>query len=320
MKRYDNPLTLIRILSDYCYHSGQKLGETLGVSRVTINHYIQQLKSWGIEVCSIPNRGYRLLYPIQLLDKEAITAQLGEQHVHLIPVIDSTNQYLLEHITTLSSGDICVAEYQSIGRGRRGRQWFSPFGTNLYYSMYWCLENGMSAIMGLSIVIGITVVEVLTKFSGNAVKLKWPNDIYLNDKKLAGILVELNGQVGDVTHVVLGIGINLFMRQVEPSIVTQLWANLENQLIDRNQLVITLTQHLKKALQLFEQQGLEPFINKWQALDNFINQPVRLISGNKIITGINRGIDLQGAILLEQNGIIIPYIGNEISLRGQETQ
>lgn len=133
---------------------------------------------------------------MQLLDEKAINAQLEDGRLTVIPVIDSTNQYLMDRMASLQSGDACVAEYQQAGRGRRGRQWFSPFGSNLYLSMYWHLEQGPAAAMGLSLVIGIVIAEALQQQGAPDIRVKWPNDIYLNDRKLAGILVELTGKTG----------------------------------------------------------------------------------------------------------------------------
>ncbi|MDU6061180.1 MAG: biotin operon repressor, partial [Enterobacter sp.] len=137
MKDHSIPLKLVEILSDGEFHSGEQLGESLGMSRAAINKHIQTLKSWGLDIYTVTGKGYSLPAPMQLLNEEAILAQLHQPNLAIIPVIDSTNQYLLERMNELQSGDACIAEYQQAGRGRRGRQWFSPFGANLYMSMYW---------------------------------------------------------------------------------------------------------------------------------------------------------------------------------------
>lgn len=142
MKDNTIPLTLIGILADGEFHSGEQLGEQLGMSRAAINKHIQTLRDWGVDVFTVPGKGYSLPEPIQLLNEEVIRSQIGHGNVAVLPVIDSTNQYLLDRLSELKSGDACVAEYQQAGRGRRGRKWFSPFGANLYLSMYWRLEQG----------------------------------------------------------------------------------------------------------------------------------------------------------------------------------
>ncbi|WCG82658.1 bifunctional biotin--[acetyl-CoA-carboxylase] ligase/biotin operon repressor BirA [Pectobacterium sp. A5351] len=318
MKDHTIPLKLIAILADGNCHSGEDLGEVMGMSRSAINKHIQTIREWGIDVMTLTGKGYSLPSPMQLLDVEKITSLVNGGHVSVFPVIDSTNQYLLTRLDSLSSGDTCLAEYQSAGRGRRGRQWVSPFGTNLYLSLFWRLEQGPAAAVGVSVAIGIVMAEVLHSLGAEGVRVKWPNDLYLHDRKLAGILVELNGRTGDAANLVIGIGINLTMRESNIDTINQGWINLQEAGIDidRNTLAITLINALRSALIQFEQEGLAPFVSRWEALDNFYNRNVKLIIGDKEIYGIGRGIDKQGALLLERDGEIVPYIGGEISLRG----
>ncbi len=320
MKDNTIPLTLVSILADGEFHSGEQLGERLGMSRAAINKHIQTLRDWGVDVFTVPGKGYSLPEPIQLLNEELIVTQVQTGKVAVLPVIDSTNQYLLDRIGELRSGDACVAEYQQAGRGRRGRKWFSPFGANLYLSMYWRLEQGPAAAIGLSLVIGIIMAEVLQELGAENVRVKWPNDLYLGDRKLAGILVELTGKTGDAAQIVIGAGINLAMRHAESDVINQDWVNLQEAgvVIDRNTLAVRLINELRAALQSFEQEGLSPWLSRWKKLDNFIDRPVKLIIGEREIFGISRGIDAQGALLLEQDGVIKPWMGGEISLRSAE--
>ena len=319
MKDITVPLHLISILADGEFHSGEQLGGALGMSRAAINKHIQTVRDWGVDIFTVPGKGYSLPHPIQLLDEAKIHSMLPAGRVNVLPVIDSTNQYLLDRIGELSSGDACVAEYQQAGRGRRGRKWFSPFGSNLYLSMYWKLDQGPAAAMGLSLVIGIVMAEVLQRLGAEDVRVKWPNDLYLKDRKLAGILVELTGKTGDAAQLVIGAGINLKMREPEADTINQGWINLQEAgvNIDRNELTAMLLKELRAALLHFEKEGLAPFISRWRGLDNFLDRPVKLLIGVQEIHGIERGIDQQGALLLEQDGIIKPYIGGEISLRGR---
>ena len=320
MKDNTIPLTLMSILADGQFHSGEQLGDSLGMSRAAINKHIQTLRDWGVDVFTVPGKGYSLPEPVQLLDEEVIRNQVQKGSVAVLPVIDSTNQYLLDRLSSLQSGDACIAEYQQAGRGRRGRKWFSPFGANLYLSMYWRLEEGPAAAIGLSLVIGIVMAEVLHDLGADQVRIKWPNDLYLQDRKLAGILVELTGKTGDAAQIVIGAGINLAMRRVESEVVNQGWINLQEAgiKIDRNKLAVRLINELRVALEQFEKEGLSPFLMRWEKLDNFIHRPVKLIIGDREIFGISRGIDEQGALLLEQNGAIKAWVGGEISLRSAE--
>ncbi|WP_372773756.1 bifunctional biotin--[acetyl-CoA-carboxylase] ligase/biotin operon repressor BirA [Pantoea sp. WEP] len=317
MKDHSVPLKLVALLADGEFHSGEQLGEALGMSRAAVNKHIQTLKSWGLDVYTVTGKGYSLPAPIQLLNEEAILAHLHQPDLAVIPVIDSTNQYLLDRMDQLNSGYACIAEYQQAGRGRRGRKWFSPFGANLYMSMYWRLEQGPAAAMGLSLVIGIVMAEVIQSLGAADVRVKWPNDLYLQDRKLAGILVELTGKTGDAAQIVMGAGINLVMRGEGTTEINQGWINLQEAGIEinRNELAARLINRLREALPLFERDGLAPFVGRWEALDNFIHRPVKLLIGDREVHGIARGIDKQGGLLLEQDGEIKSWVGGEISLR-----
>ncbi|WP_036773859.1 bifunctional biotin--[acetyl-CoA-carboxylase] ligase/biotin operon repressor BirA [Photorhabdus australis] len=320
MKDITVPLQLIKTLSDGEVHSGQQLGQNLGMSRAGINKHIQTIREWGIELETVPGKGYSFPAPVQLLDEYIILQHLPEGRITVLPVIDSTNQYLLERLSGLKSGDACVAEYQYAGRGRRGRKWVSPFGKNLYLSMYWRLEQGPAAAIGLSLVVGIIIAEVLHRLGADKIKVKWPNDLYLDDKKLAGILVELMGKTGDAAQVVIGAGINIGMEHKDKESINQQWINLQQAGIevDRNKLAVEIILELRKALIQFENEGLSSFVSRWFELDNFMDRPVKLIIGNQEVYGIAKGINQQGALLLDQDSVITPYIGGEISLRGCE--
>lgn len=319
MKDYQVTLKIIDALADGQFHSGEQLGNMLGMSRAAVNQHLKILKEWGLEISRVTGKGYCLPEPLDLLNQQMITTTLQTPQVEVIPVIDSTNQYILNNIDRLNSGDACLAEYQQAGRGRRGRKWFSPFGTNLYLSMYWQLEQGPAAAMGLSLVIGIITAEVLKSQGCHDVRVKWPNDLYIKDQKVAGILVEMTGKTGDVAHVVIGAGINIAMRSVDPGVVNQDWTSLQQIGInlDRNLLASEIIKQLRLALHQFEEQGMPAFIERWNALDNFLGRPVKLLIGERVEHGIARGINEYGALMLEQDGAMQAWVGGEISLRAE---
>lgn len=317
MREHNVKLSLLSTLADGTFHSGESLGEQLGMSRAAISKHIQGIQAWGIDIFRVQGKGYQLAEPLTLLDEREIQSQVRNP-VELHPIIDSTNQYLLDRISQLSSGSVCLAEYQKSGRGRRGRHWVSPFGSNLYFSMYWRLDAGMAAAMGLSLVVGVAVVEALERMGLVGVKLKWPNDLYFNDRKLAGILVEMSGQAGGAANLVVGIGMNLSMQDKGKNI-DQPWTSLADVIggehIDRNQLAIQLIRALDEALQQYEYTGMQDFVERWNRLDNFLGRQVRLLIGPNEIVGIERGIDPHGGVQLETSEGIKSYIGGEISLR-----
>ncbi|OEE63258.1 biotin--[acetyl-CoA-carboxylase] synthetase [Enterovibrio norvegicus FF-454] len=312
-------LALIKILADGQFHSGEKLGQELGMSRAAISKHIKVLQQWGLDVFRVQGKGYCLPSALDLLEEQPLRAKLNTTDFSLIPVIGSTNQYLLDRVGQLASGTACLAEYQQTGRGRRGRTWFSPFGANLYLSMYWRLDAGMAAAMGLSLVVGVSMAETLAQLGAENVKVKWPNDLYWNDRKLAGILVEMTGQAGEAAHLVIGMGLNVAMP--DTNAVDQDWANLKDTchtLPDKNKLAAALINGVTDALKQYEETGMTGFVERWDRYDNFNGRAVKLLLGERVVKGIARGINEQGALLLETEAGITPYLGGEISLRADE--
>lgn len=307
---------LIQCLADGQFHSGQSLGNKLGISRMAVSKHIQSLGDWGLEVFSVQGRGYRLSHSMDLLSESALHRALPHRAILFEPIIDSTNQYLLNRIGLLPSGSVCLAEYQAAGRGRRGRKWHSPFGTNLYLSLYWCFADGMNAITGLSLVAGIALANALTALGAEDIKLKWPNDLYWQGRKLAGILVEMTGQVGRAAHVVIGIGLNISM--VENPEIDQMWANLSQtckKTPSKSAIACEIIERLILTLNEFEAKGFAHFIPQWQAYDHFYQQPVQVITSQQVIRGIAQGVNAQGALLLSHHGTTQSYMAGEVSLR-----
>jgi len=315
---------LIKQLATGQFISGQLLADQLGVSRTAVAKHMNSLADMGLDVFRVTGKGYKLAESLTLLDKNCIVALLSsntiQPMVEVHNIIDSTNNYLMRRLPNqIVNGQVCFAEYQSAGRGRRGRQWISPFGSHIYMSMYWYLEQGMSAAMGLSTVAALAVSDAIKKLYDVEVQLKWPNDIYLKGVKLAGILIDLDGQTLEPCHCVIGIGINLQMPEKSAKQVDQPWTDLQANIavdIDRNQLAAALIDSLIKRLQQHQISGLSEMVPEWQQQDYFYKKDVKLITGKKETIGVCRGINDQGALLLEVDGNIQTIYGGEVSLRG----
>ena len=204
-------------LADGHFHSGEELGQRFGVSRTAISNQVKNLIDLGLDVFSVHGKGYKLAEAFTLLNEEKIRQSLSLDHdIEVFPIIDSTNSYLMERIRSsknASNGHTVLAECQTAGRGRRGRTWVSPFGSHIYLSQYRIIEDGLAAAAGLSLAIGIAVKNACDKVSGGELELKWPNDILYKKKKVAGILIEAEGQSDGLCHIVIGIGINVDMPQ-----------------------------------------------------------------------------------------------------------
>ncbi|WP_206483152.1 bifunctional biotin--[acetyl-CoA-carboxylase] ligase/biotin operon repressor BirA [Thalassotalea sp. G2M2-11] len=317
---------LIKQLASGQFVSGELIGKELGISRAAVSKQIAGLAEMGIDVFSVTGKGYRLASPILLLDKTSILAQLSVQalatklEVHAL--IDSTNSYLMRRIPhQIKQGQTIIAEYQSAGRGRRGRQWISPFGSHIYMSMYWYLEQGMSAAMGLSVVTALAVSDAIKRLYQIDVELKWPNDIYLEGKKLAGILIDLEGQALEPCHSVIGIGLNIAMPLDAANEIDQPWTDLQSHLttqVDRNELCAAIINALYTRLEQHKHHGIVTMVDDWLAQDLYLNKSVKLITGDREVLGVCRGINNQGALLLESDGQIKPVYGGEVSVRGRE--
>lgn len=308
---------LLSMLADGGFHSGEQIGITLGISRAAISQQIKSLRQLGLEIFSITGKGYRLNTPLQPLNAEMIRSHIQGAPVHTCAVIGSTNQYMMAQLERWQKGECLLAETQTAGRGRRGRQWHSPFGSQFIMSMYWRLDDGPSAAMGLSLAIGVTVVRALEAQGYQGLSLKWPNDIYMARRKLAGILVEMSAAVGGLCHLVIGVGINLNLPDEVIARLDQPCAHLTEQIevIDRNKLSAAIIHALRETLALFEQQGLSAFLTEWNRLDMFMQQPVKVLLGDQIIHGTYCGIDGQGNMLLQDGNGIRKFVGGEISLR-----
>ncbi|MEI6894203.1 MAG: bifunctional biotin--[acetyl-CoA-carboxylase] ligase/biotin operon repressor BirA [Colwellia sp.] len=317
---------LIKALAVGEFVSGQLLGEQLGISRTAIAKHIKALTDIGLDIYSVTGKGYKLAKPLYLLDKEKIIPRLdsfdGLPLIEVHNLIDSTNDYLMRRLPNqLSTGQVCLAEYQSAGRGRRGRKWISPFGSQIYLSMYWYLEQGLSASMGLSLVTALAVSDAVKAHCKVQVQLKWPNDIYLDGVKLAGILIDLEGQALEPSHCVIGIGLNMKMPESSGKLIEQQWTDLQSHSkvkLDRNALCAQLINCLRQRLHQYQQVGLTSMLAEWHSHDTFLNKRVKLITGERITHGICRGVNNQGALLLEVNGQIKAIYGGEVSLRMDE--
>ena len=264
---------------------------------------------------------------LELLDRELIVSALTVEararvsQLELHSVLDSTNTYLLTGaLTGWPSGVVCLAERQSKGRGRQGRDWLTPFGTGLAFSLLWRFTLPPPALSGLSLVTGLAVARVLRDFGVAEVGLKWPNDVLWRGRKLGGILLE-SGATADGVHVVAGIGLNIALPRQDAAAIDQPWVDLreilQTERISRNHLAAWLISELVKTFVRFQDQGgFASLAAEWARFDRIAGQRVRLNLPQATLTGIARGVDATGALLLETaDGRLQPCIGGEISLR-----
>ena len=314
------------MLADGQFHSGTELAEVLAISRSGIWKQFQSLDELGLEYIAVTGKGYRLVKPLELLDKRLIFANLDDNAKASITAFDlfdripSTNSHLVKRTAeNAPSGCVCLAEQQTAGRGRRGRNWVSPFGKNIYLSILWRFQSSPMAISGLSLVIGVAVVRALKQHFPYDFQLKWPNDIYCNNKKLGGILVEVSGESDGPCAAVIGLGLNISLSQSEAVSITQEWIDLcriigEPIITVRNLLVSTLLNQLFQVLVKFEEVGIATYLNEWREYDCLKDKPGTLYIGERSYKGIVKGIDDQGLLLLARpDGTIQAYASGEVS-------
>lgn len=235
----------------------------------------------------------------------------------ILPQIDSTNSYLMNRAqTNAPTGCVCIAEQQSEGKGRRGRQWISPQGQNIYCSLLWRFHNA-EKLNGLSLAIGVGVMRVLNHYGIANVGLKWPNDIYSDGKKLGGILVEVSTHSNGSASAIIGLGLNLHL---PPNIesITQAYTDLSHVApqvqLERNHVVAQLLNELLPIVATFEKQGMSAYLEEWRSYDCLLNKSATLFVGSQQLSGIVQGIDENGLLKLQrENGDIQAFASGEVS-------
>ncbi|MCI0511029.1 BirA family biotin operon repressor/biotin-[acetyl-CoA-carboxylase] ligase [Chromohalobacter marismortui] len=320
---------LIRLLSDGEYHSGEQLGERLGVSRTAIWKQLKKLEKMGLQLEAVKGQGYRLSEPLDLLSGPAIIERLpAEPRHHLTRLfvedaLPSTSTFLRERFQQgAGHAEVCLAESQSAGRGRRGRQWLCPWGQGLLFSLGWRFDAGASALEGLSLAVGVVVAEVLEALSV-PVALKWPNDVLLcreeGPAKLAGILLEVSGDVAGPCEVVIGIGLNVALPDAARSSVGQPVAALHDVRPDvsRNALSAALVGAMLGMLPVFERHGFEPWRDAWNQRNAYAGRYVEVVQGGRTYTAIADGVDAAGNLQVSVDGDVRLLAGGEISLRAR---
>ena len=273
-----------------------------------IEEDIKQLRELGLEIV-VDDQNYCLVPNLPLLNPQQISTALFPYNIYYQPIISSTNEWILQNIPSLKKGDLCVAEYQTAGRGRRGRQWLSPFAGQIIFSFYWTFDPKKS-IEGLSLVIGLAIAEVLN------VQVKWPNDILFDGRKLGGILVEIANHKNGMLNLVIGVGINVLLpKQTE---ISQPYAEVceIDPDVERQTLLPKLIQNLYARLNIFEKNGINAeFQQAWQSYNAFSNNEVNVLTEQGAISGIEQGINERGYLKVLCGNKIQMFNGGEVSLR-----
>lgn len=302
--------SLLREIQNHEAISGAALGDRFGVSRAAISKRLKELDEL---VETFPSKGYALRSGYQLLRLEAVIALQYHHPDWLIDTrleVGSTNSIL---VAEARAGDarpkILLAERQTAGRGRRGREWQQPIGTGLSFSLRWQFDAGFNVLSGLSLAVGVWVAEVLQQF-GFDISLKWPNDLYYNQAKLGGVLVEVDGDVDGPVTVVVGVGINLLKTPTVDQRVTHL------NCYDKDELFVALSNRLIRGLMNYEETGFRPLRDGWMNRALWMNELVTVSSAANQQQGTLKGVDSDGSLIVLIGDELVHFSGGELSLRG----
>ena len=283
----------------------------------TMGLLLDQLKKYDIKFANLLDTydKQRLIEGIKTPDN------FLKVEVYLHVLLDSTNVFLKQLTSSEKKVRICLAEKQTKGRGRRGKEWFSPFGSNVCLSIRRPVNITPKASGGISLVVGISIVQALESLGYVDLKIKWPNDIYYMNKKLSGVLIEVVSVKHDFLDVVIGIGMNVNVPASAMSTVEQAWVNLAEIPCDspagRNDLVIAIVNHLNDNLSLLETKGLSAFKQSWKRYDLLFGKSIKVMQeDNSLLEGEAIGISDTGQLLLKRtNNMVLPVSAGEVSVR-----
>lgn len=320
---------LLQLLADGEFHSGETLAKQLNVTRAAVWKLIGVLRDMGVGIQSHARKGYHLSHAVQLYNASHISSMLDSQcreqlqRIDVLLTVDSTNQYISDHPADQGrQAVLCVAEIQSAGRGRRGRSWLAPFGSGICMSLgYWfdSVPNGFSAV---TLVVGVALIRALQSVGVTDAKLKWPNDVVWQGRKLAGVLTEMRGESAGPTHVVMGIGCNMRLPEATRAQlaatqtgVVDLYEASGEQTLDRNAVVAAFTAQVLSCMKTFAQQGFVAFIHEWERYDALRNAEVKVMQAEQSMLGVARGVSEDGSLLIETPQGIQRFTSAEVSLR-----
>ena len=316
------PWGLMKLLADGQSHSGEVLGEQLGVSRAAIWKMIHQLQAAGLAVESVKGLGYRVPAGLDLLQPELILQYLPAASAALLSKLDVLEQTTSTNTAIASAdytcGAVVLAEQQTAGRGRRGRVWVSPLASNIYLSVRWHFTQGIACLEGLSLAVGVVLADALASLGVPGVELKWPNDIWVEGKKLGGVLVEIGGDVNGDCHAIIGVGLNVAMPAESAAGIDQAWVDLASMgyCAGRNPLTAALIDHLLQMLASYQAQGFGAYRDAWLQRNALAGMEVSA-SGAQSMQGVVVGLTAGGGLIVRTASGEQVLNGGEISVRAK---
>ena len=324
------PNDLLELLADGNAHSGSELARKLGVTRAAVWKHMAKLADWELDVTGTPGRGYRLDRPIDLLDEAEMSAALAARRLRgrigrfeRFFELPSTNRHLLESPKPMPGFlDVCIAEFQSDGRGRRGRSWRAPLGGGLCLSVGWQFTETPPQLAALTLAIGVVVRRAVAEVAGVDIALKWPNDLVHADRKLGGILVELSAEAHGSCHVVAGVGINVAIPAAKLATLSD-WPRGATDLTQatgggpppRTRLALELIAACADLFAAYSARGFAAYREEWCNADYLRGKAVRVEAASGPTFGVAAGIEPDGALLLETDAGRQRIVSGDVTVR-----
>jgi BirA family biotin operon repressor/biotin-[acetyl-CoA-carboxylase] ligase len=320
---------LLHALADGRTHSGEELASVFGVTRAAIWKQVAKLGDFGLVVEAVPGSGYRLAQRLDLLDAQALRAALEPAvaaqlaKLELFTELNSTNERLLAAAPpALGALDVCIAEFQTRGRGRRGRRWHAPLGSGICLSVGWQFAGMPAEPAALTLAAGVAVRRALQRVAGLTIALKWPNDLVFDDRKLGGILLELKAEAHGGAHVVIGVGLNVALPTALlpalsdwPRGAVDLKTALEKEPPPRAVLAAALVNELAALLADYPTRGFAVYRTEWRTADFLRGRAVHLDEPTGRLFGTAAGIDADGALLVETESGRQRVVAGDVSVR-----
>lgn len=297
------------------YVSGAAVSRSLGISRTAVWKQINLLRKSGYQISARPHTGYHLDYEPDLLDK----GRLADRNIICLKVVDSTNLTARQlAANSAPAWTTVVAEQQLAGRGRMGRSWFSPQESGLWFSII--LRPPLmrpAAANPLTLVTAAVIADYLDRIHGLVAQIKWPNDLLLNGKKVAGILTEIRGELDRIEYLVIGIGLNINQKPGDfPAELASLATSLlieSGRSFNRTDFLLDIHRCLLQAYQAFEAEGFDAYRLIWEKYNNTLGRAVNVSWAGGSLTGLARGLTPEGALLVEkEDGTLHTVIYGEL--------
>lgn len=313
------------MLADGRFRSGEDIARAAGVSRGSVWLAVRELERAGLAIDRVRGRGYRLSQPVSVLDAGEVARHLGAAArrfvLEIVDSVDSTNTLLMQRAGGgTPHASVIVAEHQSAGRGRMGRTWHAGVGGALTFSLLWRFESGAGALTGLSLAVGVALARVFQALGVQGATLKWPNDLVWRGAKLAGILVEMQGDALGPSYAVIGVGVNVRVSEAVRKRVNQAVTDLETARgapLDRNEVLARLLSELERVLDGFARDGFRALRAEWERRHAYQGHAVQLtLPDGTVESGVARGVADDGALVVDTASGLRRYHTGEVSLRG----